>query len=63
MSGLEPLAALRLACNIRQLVECAAKTVKMYKAVYSGEPPNDELLARNKFIKLRAQEAKAMCTD
>lgn len=47
--------------EITQLVECAAKTVNMCKAVYAGEAPDAQLVARNKFIKLQAQEAKTMC--
>ncbi|KAJ4412498.1 hypothetical protein N0V82_008768 [Gnomoniopsis sp. IMI 355080] len=36
MSGLEPLAALGLACNILQLVELGDKTIDLIKTVYQG---------------------------
>lgn len=43
MSGLEPLAALGLACNILQLVELGQKTIGCIKDVYQGRTPDKEL--------------------
>lgn len=43
MSGLEPLAALGLACNILQLVELGQKTIGIIKTVYQGREPDAEL--------------------
>lgn len=39
MSGLEPLAALGLACNILQLVEVGCKTIKLAKDIYQSSSP------------------------
>lgn len=36
MSGLEPIAALSLACNILQLVELGRQTIRCIKALYQG---------------------------
>lgn len=43
MSGLEPIAALGLACNILQLVELGRQTIDCIKAVYQGRKPDEEL--------------------
>lgn len=43
MSGLEPLAALGLACNILQIVELGQKTTACIKDVYQGRIPDEEL--------------------
>lgn len=43
MSGLEPLVALGLACNILQLVELGQKTIACIKDVYQGRTPEKEL--------------------
>lgn len=43
MSGLEPLAALALACNILQLVELGQKTIKCIEKAYQGQTPHKEL--------------------
>lgn len=43
MSGLEPLAALGLACNILQLVELGQKTITCIKSVYQGQSPDEDL--------------------
>lgn len=43
MSGLEPLAALGLACNILQLVELGQKTIKCIEKAYQGQTPHKEL--------------------
>ncbi|KAJ0115588.1 hypothetical protein J7T55_010411 [Diaporthe amygdali] len=43
MSGLEPLAALGLACNILQIVELGQKTIACIKDVYQGRTPDEEL--------------------
>lgn len=44
MSGLEPLAALSLACNMMQIIDSAGKAVKLCKDVYAGSGPDKELL-------------------
>lgn len=43
MSGLEPIAALGLACNILQLVELGCKTIDRIKSIYQGRNPDKEL--------------------
>lgn len=43
MSGLEPLAALSLACNVLQLVELGQKTIKCIEKAYQGQTPHKEL--------------------
>lgn len=43
MSGLEPLVALGLACNILQIVQLGYQTIECIKAVYQGKPPNQGL--------------------
>lgn len=43
MSGLEPLAALGLACNIFQLIELAEKSASMCKQVYETGQPDPAL--------------------
>lgn len=43
MSGLEPLAALGLACNIFQLIEVGSQTYKLIKDVYEGGSIDDSL--------------------
>lgn len=43
MSGLEPLAALGLACNILQLVEVGHETINLIKSVYRGGSPDTSL--------------------
>lgn len=43
MSGLEPLAALSLACNVLQLVEVGRQTIDLIKTVYRGGTPDDSL--------------------
>lgn len=43
MSGLEPIAALGLACNILQLVELGKKTIDRIKTIYQGGKPDEEL--------------------
>lgn len=40
MSGLEPLAALGLACNVLQLVEIGHETINLIKTVYRGVSPD-----------------------
>lgn len=49
MSGLEPLAALGLACNVLQLVEVGHQTINLIKTVYRGASP-DETLERKAAI-------------
>jgi hypothetical protein len=39
MSGLEPLVALGLACNIFQLVEYGCSTIKLAKSIYQSSSP------------------------
>ncbi|KAF3016413.1 hypothetical protein E8E14_002767 [Neopestalotiopsis sp. 37M] len=43
MSGLEPLAALSLACNVLQLVEVGHQTITLIKIVYQGKLIDDAL--------------------
>lgn len=43
MSGLEPIAALGLACNILQLAELGKKTIDRIKIVYQGGKPDEAL--------------------
>lgn len=58
MSGLEPIAALGLACNILQLVELGKKTIDSIKIVYQGGKP-DEVLAKSAFaLEELAEEVK-----
>ncbi|KAG8162254.1 hypothetical protein KVR01_008019 [Diaporthe batatas] len=48
MSGLEPLVALGLACNILQLIEVGCNTIKLTKAIYqSSSPAIDKTLQDN----------------
>lgn len=48
MSGLEPLVALGLACNIFQLVEYGCSTIKLAKSIYqSSSPVVDKALQEN----------------
>lgn len=48
MSGLEPLAALGLACNILQLIEIGCNTIKLAKNIYqSSTPVIDKALQEN----------------
>lgn len=51
MSGLEPLAALGLACNIFQLVEVGCTTIKLAKSIYqSSSPAVDQTLQDNAVV-------------
>lgn len=51
MSGLEPLAALGLACNIFQLIEVGRDTIKLAKAIYQSSTPSiDKALQENAVI-------------
>ncbi|ETS80322.1 hypothetical protein PFICI_07851 [Pestalotiopsis fici W106-1] len=43
MSGLEPLAALGLACNVLQVVEVGLQTINLIKVVYQGGSIDDAL--------------------
>lgn len=43
MSGIEPLAALSLACNILQLIEVGSQTYDLIKLVYQGGSIDDSL--------------------
>jgi hypothetical protein len=43
MSGLEPLAALGLACNILQLIETASKTASTCKSIFQTGAPDPSL--------------------
>lgn len=48
MSGLEPLAALGLACNIFQLIEVGRDTIKLAKDIYQSSTPSiDKALEDN----------------
>lgn len=51
MSGLEPLAALGLACNIFQLIEVGCNTIKVAKSIYqSSSPVVDQALQDNAVV-------------
>lgn len=51
MSGLEPLAAVGLACNIFQLIEVGRDTIKLAKAIYQSSTPSiDKALQENAVI-------------
>lgn len=51
MSGLEPLAALGLACNILQLIEVGCDTVKLAKGIYQSSTPSiDKALQDNSVV-------------
>lgn len=51
MSGLEPLAALGLACNIFQLIEVGRDTIKLAKDVYQSSTPSlDKALQENAVV-------------
>ncbi|KAK7735998.1 hypothetical protein SLS63_003516 [Diaporthe eres] len=51
MSGLEPLAALGLACNIFQLIEVGRDTIKLAKGIYRSSAPSiDKALQDNAVI-------------
>jgi hypothetical protein len=43
MSGLEPLAALGLACNVMQVIHFASETASLTKAMFSTGTPNPSL--------------------
>lgn len=43
MSGLEPIAALGLVCNILQLAELGKKTIDRIKTIYQGGNPDGEI--------------------
>jgi len=45
MSGLEPLAALGLACNVMQLIDFARETTSICKAVYETGTPDPGLVS------------------
>lgn len=46
MSGLEPLAALSLVCNILQLIEVGSQTYKLVKFVYEGGSIGNDLIQK-----------------
>lgn len=51
MSGLEPLAALGLACNIFQLIEVGRDTIKLAKDIYRSSTPSiDKVLEENAIV-------------
>lgn len=51
MSGLEPLVALGLACNIFQLIEVGRDTIKLAKEIYqSSRPSIDKALEENAIV-------------
>lgn len=58
MSGLEPLAALGLACNILQLVELGQKTIDIIKTAYQGRKPDEELKQNAVILERLAKEVK-----
>lgn len=61
MSGLEPLAALGLACNILQLIEVGRDTIKLAKAIYQSSTPSIDKALEEKAIILDniSREVKA----
>lgn len=61
MSGLEPLVALGLACNILQLIEVGCNTIKLAKNVYhSSSPVVDQTLQDNAAVLITiSSEVKA----
>lgn len=51
MSGLEPLAALGLACNIFQLIDVGHDTIKLAKGIYQSSAPSiDKALEENAIV-------------
>ncbi|KAK7699919.1 hypothetical protein SLS64_011350 [Diaporthe eres] len=58
MSGLEPIAALGLACNILQLAELGKKTIDRIKAIYQGGNPDEELERSAAILEELATEVK-----
>lgn len=58
MSGLEPLAALGLACNVLQLVEVGHETIDLIKTVYRGGSPDATLDQHAAILKSISDEAK-----
>lgn len=58
MSGLEPIAALGLACNILQLAELGKKTIDCIKEVYQGKKPDEELKQGAAVLEELAKELK-----
>ncbi|KAG6353714.1 hypothetical protein INS49_005423 [Diaporthe citri] len=58
MSGLEPIAALGLACNILQLAELGKKTIDRIKVVYQGGKPDEELEQGAAVLEELAKELK-----
>lgn len=58
MSGLEPLVALGLACNILQLAELGKKTIDHIKVIYQGGKPDEELERAAAVLEELAKEVK-----
>lgn len=58
MSGLEPIAALSLACNILQLVELGRQTIDCIKTVYQDGKPDEELEQKTATLKMLTDEVK-----
>lgn len=58
MSGLEPIAALGLACNIFHLAELGKKTIDRIKLVYKGRNPDEELEQGASVLEGLAKEVK-----
>lgn len=58
MSGLEPVAALSLACNILQLVELGRKTISCIKAAYRGQTPYEGLKSNATELETLTNEMK-----
>ncbi|KAJ0116934.1 hypothetical protein J7T55_003348 [Diaporthe amygdali] len=57
MSGMEPLVALSLACNVLQLVEVGQQTINLIKVVYRGGSP-DQTLDQNAAILWTARDLR-----
>ncbi|KAL2276537.1 hypothetical protein FJTKL_00842 [Diaporthe vaccinii] len=58
MSGLEPIAAVGLACNILQLAELGKTTIDRIRIVYQGGKPNEELKQGAAVLEELAKEVK-----
>lgn len=58
MSGLEPLVALGLACNVLQLVELGKNTISHIKAVYQGGKLDTTITENAAALKTLADEIK-----
>ncbi|KAF3761730.1 hypothetical protein M406DRAFT_74669, partial [Cryphonectria parasitica EP155] len=58
MSGMEPLVALGLVCNILQLIEVGRDTIDLAKTVYQGKSPDKALDGKAAALESISQEVK-----